>query len=313
MTQGRTFVGFGFGPIQSGLFLFEAWSSGNFTRYVVAEVDAAVVEAVRANGGRYTVNIARRDRIDQLRVVGIELYNPAVSADRCRLIEAIAESQELATALPSVRFYSGPRASPAMLIAEGLARRPRPLPTVIYAAENHNHAAEMLSEAVFAAGGPLPQDLDMLNTVIGKMSGVITEPATIARLGLATVTPTLARAILVEEFNRILVSRVTLPVSAAASRCFVEKDDLLPFEEAKLYGHNAIHALIAYLADLKGMRRWPTPGHDEWLMPIAREAFIDESGGALIEAPRRARRPALHRRRLPRLRRDLLDRMVRPT
>lgn len=49
----KTFVGFGFGAIQGGLFLEEAWKSGNFSRLVVAEVLPAVVDAVRQNGGRY--------------------------------------------------------------------------------------------------------------------------------------------------------------------------------------------------------------------------------------------------------------------
>ena len=39
----KTFVGFGFGPIQSGLFLLEAFRSGNFDRYVVAGRVAKVV------------------------------------------------------------------------------------------------------------------------------------------------------------------------------------------------------------------------------------------------------------------------------
>jgi len=34
----RTFVGFGFGPIQAGLFLYEAFLSGAFRRLVVAGV-----------------------------------------------------------------------------------------------------------------------------------------------------------------------------------------------------------------------------------------------------------------------------------
>ncbi len=62
--RGKTFVGFGFGPIQSALFLYEAYCSGNFDRYVVAEVDAALVGAVRAAGGRYAINIAHPDRIE---------------------------------------------------------------------------------------------------------------------------------------------------------------------------------------------------------------------------------------------------------
>ena len=63
---------------------------------------------------------------------------------------------------------------------------------------------------------------------------------------------------------------------------FQEKQDLLPFEEAKLYGHNAIHALIAYLAELKGCLTIAEAGQDTWIMGLARRAFIQESGAALI-------------------------------
>ena len=45
------FTGFGFGPIQSGLFVKEAFQSGNFARIVVYEIDAKLVDAVRANKG----------------------------------------------------------------------------------------------------------------------------------------------------------------------------------------------------------------------------------------------------------------------
>ena len=38
LTGTRTYVGFGFGAIQAGLFLYEAYRSGNFARLVVAEV-----------------------------------------------------------------------------------------------------------------------------------------------------------------------------------------------------------------------------------------------------------------------------------
>ena len=81
----RTFVGFGFGPIQSALFLYEAFRSGHFSRFVIAEVDAAVVQAVRAAGGRYTIIIALPDRIEQATISGVELYNPAVPEDRQKI------------------------------------------------------------------------------------------------------------------------------------------------------------------------------------------------------------------------------------
>ncbi|GAH31599.1 unnamed protein product, partial [marine sediment metagenome] len=50
MTE-HIFTGFGFGPIQGGLFVREAFQSGNFTRTVAAEIDAELVDTVRANKG----------------------------------------------------------------------------------------------------------------------------------------------------------------------------------------------------------------------------------------------------------------------
>src|SRR4051812_5163050 len=120
----KTFVGFGFGPIQSALFLLEAYRSGNFDRFVVAEVDNAIVQAVRDHGGRYTVNVAHPDRIEAVPIDGVELYNPSVTEDRNKLVEAIATSSEITTALPSVKFYAtGGPAAVVALLAEGLAAR----------------------------------------------------------------------------------------------------------------------------------------------------------------------------------------------
>ena len=280
----KTFVGFGFGPIQSGLMLFEANASGNFRRFVVAEIDAELVAAVRSNGGRYTVNVASSRGIDRHTVEGVELFNPTQPDERQNIIEAVAEADEMATCLPSVEYYqAGGPTSAAGMIAEGLRRRRGHRPAILYAAENHNRAAEILTGHL---ANDVPPDrlaqLQALNTVIGKMSGVITDPCQIERIGLATITPTCPRAVLVEQFNRILISSVTWPDYHRGIDVFIEKDDLLPFEEAKLYGHNAVHALIAYLADLKGLDTMVQAGRDENIMRIARQAFLDESGAALI-------------------------------
>jgi mannitol-1-phosphate 5-dehydrogenase len=123
-----------------------------------------------------------------------------------------------------------------------------------------------------------------LNTVIGKMSGFAADPA---RSRLATVTPRSARAFLVESFNRILVSRARFAEPFARGLdVFVEKDDLLPFEEAKLFGHNATHALTAYLAMLLGIERMADLRGVPGFVPFLRSAFIDESGAALIRKHR---------------------------
>jgi len=241
----RTFVGFGFGPIQAGLFLYEAHRSGNFDRLVAAEVKPEVVATVRNAGGRYTVNVATATGIERREVTGVEILNPQVDADK--LIAAIAEASEIATALPSVEAY--PSVAPFLAHMRG--------PCVVYTGENHNHAAEILEAAV----GKKDQ-VQFLNTVIGKMSGVADD------------------GFLVEEFNRILISQIRLPNFQRGIEVFIEKPDLLPFEEAKLHGHNAVHALLGYLAHRDGLQF--ASEADAKLLTLARGAFLEECGPALM-------------------------------
>ncbi|MCL5281286.1 MAG: hypothetical protein M1376_15405 [Planctomycetes bacterium] len=293
----HTFVGFGFGPIQAGLFAQEAFQSGRFRRIVVAEIDQRLVDAVRSNGGTYHVNVARSDRIETIRIDGVELLNPAHPDEAAAVRTALSEATEITTCLPSVKFYdSAGDSSVAALIAEGL-RHHKAEATIVYAAENHNQAAEILEEAIaqrlrVRRASPLACEsrarthdlrrVQFLNTVIGKMSQVVTDPGQMAAQGLAPIAPGLDRAFLVEEFNRILVSRTMIPGFVPAIGVFIEKDDLLPFEEAKLYGHNAIHALLGFIGMLKGYTKMTEIKEDAFLMRMARGAFINESGAALI-------------------------------
>lgn len=275
----HVFVGFGFGPIQAGLFAKEAFESGNFRRIVVAEIDQRLVDAVRANRGTYYVNVARSDRVEMVQIDNVELFNPTRGTE---VHKALAEATEITTCLPSVSFYDSDKpGTVAALIAEGLRARTSDA-TIVYAAENNNHAAEILEKAVGKRlGVRMPPRVQFLNTVIGKMSQVVTDPAEIAARNLARIAPGIDRAFLVEEFNRILVTKTTIPGFTPGVRVFIEKDDLLPFEEAKLYGHNAIHALLGFIGTLKGYARMPEIQGDESLMRVARDAFIRESGGAL--------------------------------
>jgi len=119
--MGRTFVGFGFGAIQGGLFLPEAFGSGNFSRMVVSEIDVEIVAALRASGSSYSCNVASATAIETVHVECVEIFNPLVEEDRTALVQAIAEASELATALPSVTLYDAGEASAAKLLAQGLA------------------------------------------------------------------------------------------------------------------------------------------------------------------------------------------------
>lgn len=308
----RTFVGFGFGAIQAGLFGAEAHLSHNFDRLVVAEVLPDVVAAVAA-AGAYTVNIGHSDHIEALTVAPVEIYCPQATADRERLVAAVAEAAELATALPSVNLYAGgdPVSAVASILAEGLRRKALaggPL-AVIYTAENNTHAAQLLRNAVLASVPASEQAsvlavVQFLDTIIGKMSGAPEEAA-----GLAPIAPGLNRAFLVEAFNRILIDQIERPIGAQAigaqaSRLltppkdagetpalregwanfrpgievFVEKPDLLPFAQAKLYGHNAGHALAAYLAHQLGFTRIDQLAGRPDVLRFVTDAMLYESG-----------------------------------
>ena len=283
MTE-HVFTGFGFGPIQGGLFAKEAFQSGNFKRIVVAEIDAELVDAVRANKASCCVNVAGSDGIETLQIDNVELLNPNNAADRQILLDVLSQSTEIITCLPSVNFYSAGQANSVVsLIAEGLKNSSAEA-TIIYTAENNNHAAEILEKAVSEKDAEQSEKkVQFLNTVIGKMSRVVTDPAEIAELKLKTIAPGIERAFLVEQFNRILVSRTQIAGFKPGIKVFIDKDDLLPFEEAKLYGHNAIHSLLGFIGAVKGARSMTELKNDKAVMQIGREAFLNESGAALIK------------------------------
>ncbi len=284
----RTFVGFGFGAIQAGLFLYEAWASGAFGRLVVAEIRPELVAAVREADGYYQLNIAHAHGIEQVRVGPVEIYNPQLPAHRQALVDAIAGAQELATALPGVVYYAGAGpASPHRLLAFGLRRKARQggPRAVIYTAENHPQGAASLLEARVRSA-VLPADqaavcrpVRFVDTVIGKMCGVTGDLA-----GLAPVTPNSAQAFLVEAFNRIYISQIHFGDDQPFVRGlagFEEQADLTPYQEAKLYGHNAVHALAAYLGAACGLTHMAELRERPGMVPFLRAALLRESGPAL--------------------------------
>jgi mannitol-1-phosphate/altronate dehydrogenase len=115
------------------------------------------------------------------------------------------------------------------------------------------------------------------------MSQVVADPLEVRSRSLTPITSDLPRAFLVEAFNRILISKVQFHESFKRGiHVFQEKDNLLPFEEAKLYGHNATHALLGYLGAMLGVQSVADLQEVPGMMSFARAAFIEESGAALI-------------------------------
>lgn len=263
-----TFLGIGLGPIQTGIFL--AGAAGRFDRVVIAEVDEELKRAISSDGGTVVINIADGEGIETAEFAGIEVLNPTNEGDIPALESAAAEADEAATALPGVKFFD--HIVPWLI--KGFSREPRKH-RLIYTAENHNRAAEILAEKL---GDGFPET-HCLNTVVGKMSGIISA-AECAERGLSKLSPSADRGHLVEEFDKIYVSRAP-GIEDRLVAGLHTKNDLYPFEEAKLYGHNAIHFMLAMLGKQRGVKSMNEMAEYPDDMTFARGAFINESGAAL--------------------------------
>lgn len=287
----RTFVGIGFGAIQTGLFLREAQASGAFDRYVVAMRRPELVDDVNRSG-TVAVNIAMPDGIMVETYQNIEARCLHDLDDLALLHSDLVNAKEISVAVSSVDDYvtDAPN-SLHILLANAIAEKLRngAPKALIYSSENHNDAASLLEKAILSA---LPeQDIEKalnifqtVDTVIGKMSRVITDIDEIKETGLTTSSPNGSQAFLVEAFNKILMSKVDLDRTCGRGITqLVEKTDLIPFEHAKIHGHNATHAGFAYIGSVLGLELMADVAAIPEIRTFFREAFLKESGDALIK------------------------------
>ena len=311
-----SYVGFGFGAIQGGLFLPFAKNSGNFDRLVVAEIEPEIIEGVRANKGSYSFNIAHADRVEFVTVDGIEVLNPTLADDREILVHAIAEAGELATALPSFHLYDTEPAPVARLLAEGLTRkskRPGLPPAVVYAAENDSRAATRLEAFCWDhAPAGFGDKAVFSETVIPKMCSVVQDKNRIEVEQLVPMFPGASRAILVEAYDRILVEDHTPVGFKRGITSLLPKHRLDPFAQTKFLGHNAVHAWLGYLAQSEGMVLMSEVGGRDDLMRRALEVFQKEVGPGLIHAHGHLGDPLFSEDGITEYAKDALQRMVNP-
>jgi len=260
------FLGIGLGPIQSGIFISGA-SKGGFSRIVIADVDRNLVEHIRSSGS-IKINIAKIDDIIEEEFAGIEIYNPQDPDDLQKLVEAASVASEISTALPSVNHYQ--HIAPWLIKGFSLSPERR---RFIYTAENNNRAAEILKDAI----GCDYANTFFLNTVIGKMCKVF---RAVEHPELCAISENAENGHLVEEFSNIYISS---PPGIEQRKCLglFPKNELLPFEEAKLYGHNAVHFLLGWKAAEAGLNYMSELSSCPELIDYGRKAFIEEAGAAL--------------------------------
>ncbi|MDD3153313.1 MAG: hypothetical protein PHS41_00480 [Victivallaceae bacterium] len=262
--MGKTFLGIGCGPIQTGIYVAGA-AQGHFDRIVLADVDTALVKAIRSSGS-ITVNTAGRDAIVSDTYGKIEIYNPSVPEDLEKLTQAASEAIAINTALPAVSFY---RFSAPWLKA-GFDRNPTGL-RYVYTSENCTVAASELQKLI----GNYPNTY-FLDTVIGKMSKVFAS----GESDLPVLAPGYAKGHLVEAFSTIYTTDAPGIEKVGIVNLFAKKD-IYPFEEAKLYGHNASHFLLGILAAEKGCRYMSEAKKYPEVIELTRRALREECAPAL--------------------------------
>jgi len=306
----KTFLGFGLGAVQSGLMLYEAFKSNNFERYVILEINQDIVNSVKKSGNKIVINTATKNDIYKTIISDLEIYNPNDPGDNQFISSVIYQADEMSTALPSVDFYDIGANSVARLLAENINQNK---PQIVYTAENNNYASEILLDKVkIYIDKDKLNNFQIINTVIGKMGGVIFDKGTVEELELDWMTPYSETAILVEEFNNIIISKIELPNFHRGIEVFQEKEDLLPFEEAKLFGHNAVHSMLGFFASLRGYTYMSEIRNDTKLFQYGMDAFNNESGAFLLKKYKNLKDPLFTKQGFNSYGVDLLERMTNP-
>lgn len=263
----KTFIGIGAGPIQTGIYVAGA-AEGGFDRIILVEVEPTLVAALKEHR-TITVNTAGKNAITTKTYENIEVFNPNDPADRAQLVEAAKTALAFNTALPATRFYP----SCAGWMREAFDANPEGV-RYLYTSENSTTAAADLRAAL---GKDYPNTY-LLDTVIGKMSKVFlagNEP-------LPALTPGFAKGHLVEAFNTIYTSSAPGIENVGITNLY-PKADIAPFEEAKLFGHNANHLLLALLAAQRGCTSMSEAAKFPEIIDYTRQALINESGKALCK------------------------------
>ena len=261
----KVFLGIGAGPIQTGIYVAGA-AKGGYDRIVLADVDKALISAIRASG-TVTVNTACADTIRTDVYDKIEIYDTSVPEDLAILKNIAKDAIAINTALPAVKFYQY-----CTWLKDAFDMNPDGV-RYVYTSENCTTAAEELQKVL----GSYPNTY-ILDTVIGKMSKIFMADES----ELPPLAPGYVKGHLVEEFCTIYTTDAPGIENVGIVGLYPKKD-IYPFEEAKLYGHNASHFLLGILAAQKGCRYMSDAVQYPEIVEMCRQALLTECSPALCK------------------------------
>ena len=274
MKKQKIYVGIGSGAVQLGLWAYYASLSG--MRIILSDVDPIRVDQIRKNRNFYYINIAYFDRIASVRIGPVEIYNLNIPEERSKIVKFVTQANDIVTAVPDISVY---QKGVSDLLREGLLLRGKKLPLVVYASENKIKAAQILRKSVFPVH--TPAFVQFCDTVIGRMGGLHSDLRLIRKLNLTVIAPGSKEALLVEDFDRIIIEKENLSkrysFETGFSR-FYPTGNIGLYEERKLFGHNAVHSLLGFIGKLKGYKFMSQYNGDIDFGYIGVDALLEETG-----------------------------------
>jgi mannitol-1-phosphate 5-dehydrogenase len=239
---------------------------------------------------------AKADLLDALREAGSYRFNETGLSMRAVTVSGVhgialgeggAVPDELTSALDAADFIVtavGERNLPklAPMLAAAVGRRPSARPLRVLCSENGVEIAHKLRSAVEeAAGCALGDALLAGDTVMGRMCKV----APAADPLPAPPAPGLDWAVVAEPFFGIPVERHAvaglspLPpaVQAQSPEVFQASEDV------KMLSHNGLHAVLAYVGELRGVGHFAGLRREADVMELGRRLLVDEAGRALLQ------------------------------
>jgi len=223
-----------------------------------------------------------REHFYQLRIVGkhpqeliIDKVRAVDGEDKFRVAQEIKEADIMATAV-------GARNLPAVasLVAEGMRQRAdfgvkKPINLII--CENLPWASNVFRKHLLKEIESEYEDY--LDSHLGLVEAVVSRMVPVIPLEIRKKDPTF---IMVEEYSTLPVDKKGFKGRIPEIKGMTPYENLHPYEEQKLFIHNAGHAICAYLGYLKGYKYIWQAIEDDQIHKIVRAA-LEESGKALIK------------------------------
>lgn len=262
-------IQFGAGNIGRG-FLAELFYEAGY-EIVYIEVNKRMIEAIN------------KKKSFRLKIVGVPSKNIIIKNIRAvdandikKTADEIKNADIIATAV-GVNFLK----NIAPLLAEGIKKRAESdikTPVNIIICENLLDAAHILKKNINKYLNSryrkyLDENAGFVETVVSRMIPVVPEKT-------RKKDPLF---IMAEKYNILPVAKKGFKGKIPKIDGMLPREDLIPYEEMKLFGHNLGHAILAYLGYLKNYKYIWQSIRDKEIREITKKALFNESGKALIK------------------------------